>query len=387
MKSLDLRLPSRRVGYVAAAFVLLFSTILSTFASAAQITTRSVQLSSSSTSAPGVNYKVSFTSVQTAGAFVIDFCSNTPLIGEECTAPTGLDVNTPTSATSGFTTLAALDDNTVRVTGTIAATTAYEVDITGLTNPSSAGTIYARILTYDTPTNANLYDPETATEGVGGVRDTGSVALSITPTIAVSGAVLESMTFCVSAAAPTLNCGGVTTPTLALGEDVGGGVIALTPTTLSTGSIYTQISTNATSGAIVRLKSNTTGCGGLSRAGATSFAAGCGIAAAGMAGTVAANDAKIGLTAAAATDPSGGAPSGLFRIANGSGYSASDYKLNYVAGDATGVTSTYGDPLLDTNDAPINNKNMQLTFGASATNTTPAGRYSADLSLIATGKF
>jgi hypothetical protein len=30
---------------------------------------------------------------------------------------------------------------------------------------------------------------------------------------------------------------------------------------------------------------------------------------------------------------------------------------------------------------------MKITFGASIANDTPAGKYSADLSLIATGKF
>ena len=387
MKSLDLRLPSRRVAYVAAAFMLLFTTLISTFASAAQVSERSITLSSSAADANDLTYQVNFTSVQSAGAVVIDICENTPLFGEDCDTPNGFAFTGATVPTAGFTDESVLDANTLRVTGTVAAATPISFEITSVDNPTAAGTIYARIVTFDNATNADAYVSNTAAEGAGGVRDTGGVALSITPSIAVSGSVLESMTFCVSAAAPTLNCGGVTPPTLALGEDVGNGVIALTPTALSTGSIYTQISTNAASGAVVRLKSSTTGCGGLARAGAASFAAGCGIAPAGMGGTVAQNEAKFGVIAASAADPSGGAPSGTFRIANASGYSATLYKLNYVSGDATGVTSTYGDPFLDTNDAPINNRNMQLTFAASATNTTPAGKYSADLSMIATGKF
>jgi hypothetical protein len=60
--------------------------------------------------------------------------------------------------------------------------------------------------------------------------------------------------------------------------------------------------------------------------------------------------------------------------------------MNFVDG-TTGVTSTYGDSLLDTANLPVNNKNVQITFGASVSNLTPAGLYSADLSLIATGKF
>ncbi|MGH7218550.1 MAG: hypothetical protein ACREGE_03870, partial [Candidatus Microsaccharimonas sp.] len=68
-------------------------------------------------------------------------------------------------------------------------------------------------------------------------------------------------------------------------------------------------------------------------------------------------------------------------------YSDSIFKLNFVSGNASGVTGPYGDPVLDTAGAPANNKNAQITFGASIANDTPAGLYSADFSLIATGKF
>lgn len=78
---------------------------------------------------------------------------------------------------------------------------------------------------------------------------------------------------------------------------------------------------------------------------------------------------------------------GAFAIASGSIYDPSVFKINYAADQLTGVTSPYGDPVLDTAGAPANNKKTQLTFGASAANNTPAGLYSADFSLIATGKF
>lgn len=383
----SIRLFDRRVVYIVAAIAMLLATFIPALVSAAQVTERSVQLSSSSVTASGVSYKVNFKSVQTAGAFVVDFCSNTPLVSEACTAPGGLNVGTPASSTSGFTAVGKLTNNAnnaVRVTGSIAANTAYSVDITGLTNPSATGPLYARIITFDTAGNANSYDSTSTgvTEGAGGVRDTGSVALYITPSVAVSGAVLESMTFCVSAAAPTANCGGISSPVLKLGEE-NGGVIALSPGVISTGDIFTQISTNADGGAVVSLKSSALNCGGLLRAGSTD----CDITPALDDGINATTDAKFGVLAAADTDPTGGSSNGTFRTVVGSNYNASTYALNYVAGNATGVTSTYGDPFLDTNDAPINNKNMKLTFGASVQNNTPAGLYSADLSMIATGKF
>jgi hypothetical protein len=72
---------------------------------------------------------------------------------------------------------------------------------------------------------------------------------------------------------------------------------------------------------------------------------------------------------------------------SGSGYNATTYAFNYVGTNLSGVTSTLGDPFLDTAGAPVNNQNMQLTFGATVTNATPAGNYSTSLSMIATGKF
>ena len=381
---------NRRVGVIFAAAALVFATALPGIVAAAQLTTRSIALSSTSASATGVTYNVEFTPVANARAFVIDFCENTPLYGEACTAPAGLDVVGVTSASVGFTNVEALggsDANTLRVVGDMTATTPVAVAIAGIDNPTAAGTIYARIVTFsgadaaEGETNAEAY---TSTGANTNSVDIGSVALSITPTVGVSAAVLETMTFCVSRQAPTQNCTGVTAPTLELGEDVGDGVIALQASTLSTGNLYAQISTNADDGAVVRLKSNAANCGGLLRAGAPSA---CDIAPALTGGTIAGGDAKFGVLAAAAADPvDATSPSGTFQVATGATYNNTTYEFNYVDSNS-GVTSAYGDPFLDTDGDPVNNRNMLLTFGASISNSTPAGRYSADLSMIATGTF
>ena len=350
------------------------------FAAAAQVTDRSVELSSSSASATNVSYTVNFTSVGTAGAFVVDFCSNTALIGQTCTAPGGFDATSAASTTSGFTSVTG-STSKVLVTGTIGASSNISVTLTGITNPSVAGPLYARIVTYANPTDAGGYT-DTNLDATGPHVDQGGVAIAITSTVGVSGAVLESMTFCVSGDPITANC-TVTgkAPSLKLGEAVGD-TFALDATHVSTGSIYSQLSTNAASGAIVNLKSNATSCGGLLRIGAPGA---CNILPA-LKSDISAGQAKFGVKANATTD-TGTNPNGVFQTVSGSGYNGSTYALNYVAGNATGVTSVYGDPFLDTNGAPANGKNMQLTFGASVSNDTPAGLYSADLSMIATGKF
>jgi len=373
------RLFDRRAGYIAAAFAVLLAAVLPSLVFAAQVTERSIQLSSSSVLATGVTYKVNFKSVEAAGAFVVDFCRNSPTIGTACVAPVGFDLTTPTSATSGFTTVSALTANTLRVTGTVATNTAISVDVAGITNPTDAGPIYARIVTYDTAVNANLYDSEDIDLEAGGVKDSGSVAMSITPTIGVSGAVLETMTFCVSGIAISETCTLTSPPTLKLGETVGD-IVALDAEHVSTGNIYTQISTNAVTGAVVSLKSGTT-CGGMKRVGATV----CDIAPALQTG-IAVNQAKFGVRTATATD-TGSNANGTLQPVLDSGYNDTTYALNYLANNASGVTSAFGDPFLDTDGGPANNKNMALTFGASITNDTPAGLYSTNLSLIATGKF
>lgn len=341
--------------------------------SAATLTERYIDLSSSSASAQNVTYGVNFTSIGAAGAFVVDFCSDSPIIEQACTAPTGLSATGVSTTTSGFT-ATALDANTIVVAGTVAAASTVSVDLDGITNPSSSGAIYARIVTYDTSANANQYDSEDL--GTGNV-DEGSAAISITDTIGVSGAVLESMVFCVSGSAISADCADVTSPVVELGETVGNNT-ALISTAVSEGSVYTQISTNAASGAVVSLKSSAEGCGGLVRSGDPSS---CDIAPALNTGVVAGTAAfGVKTTTATGTD-------GVLQPVDGSGYGTLAFALNYTEGDTAGVTSTYGDPFLDTDGAPANNMNMELVFGASVSNLTPGGTYSADLSLIATGKF
>lgn len=321
----------------------------------------------------------------------VDFCTNTPLIGESCSVPTGFSVASAASADA--TDVSDLAANTLRLTKAITAG-AVDIEVTGVNNPTAAGALYARIVTYDTEVNADLYTSDGANISSGGIQDYGGVALSITPTIAVSGAVLESMTFCVStdnidAANCTKSGGGqLAPPTVKLGRVVDD-VTVLDADDVYEGTIYSQISTNAAGGAIVNLKSSATDCGGLVRAGAANNTEGCGILPATDGSDITAGQAKFGVKVGTAAGVSGNT-SGTYQIFDTAGspfYSASVFKIGYAAGNATGTTSTYGDPFLDTNDAPVSNVTMPITFGASANNSTTAGRYSADLSLIATGKF
>lgn len=97
--------------------------------------------------------------------------------------------------------------------------------------------------------------------------------------------------------------------------------------------------------------------------------------------------ARFGVKTAAATDTPGADALGGFQPVEESGYNDATFVLNYSEDNTSGVTSVFGDPFLDTLGAPASNKNMQLTFGASIDDTTPAGDYATALNMVATGKF
>lgn len=377
------RIFNRQTGAMAMAVALVLALFASAIASAAQVTERSIALSSSSVKATGVTYTVNFTPAAAATAFVVDFCSDTPVVGQPCAAPVGFTAVGVGTAPAGFTVTPGVSK--IVAAGTLTAATPVSVALAGVTNPDAAGPLYARIVTYDTPTNAAAY---TSTDlGTGNV-DEGGVAMSITPTVAVTGSVLESMTFCVASVAITATCANASAnpPVLKLGTTVGD-ITVLDPSTVNEGDIFTQISTNATTGAVVSLKSNAIGCGGLINSGAPTQ---CYIPATGAADLVQGTPG-FGVKTSAST-PTALAPSPIgvlqpFDTAGTPFYSSAKYAFNWITGDATGVTSTFGDQFLDTAGAPVNNQNVTLTFGAAVSANTPAGSYSTDLSLIATGKF
>lgn len=375
---------------VAAAIGLLLATLVPAlapaFVSADQVTDRSIELSSSAKGATGVSYKFNFTTTNAAQSLVVEFCSNTPLIGEACTNPnTTPGAFTVAGATSSDATITnKATANKLVMEKDMSTPGTFSIAVGGINNPSAAGALYARIVTYDVDgaTALTTY----ASTAVGTHADEGGVALSITNGVNVSGAVLETMTFCVSGETLAANCVGggaaapnLTAPTLKLGKDTAG-VIALDSDDVYEGTIYTQLSTNAAKGAIVSLKSSAAGCGGLIR---SSDTAACDIGPAGTTGDIAAGvAAKFGLKLGAdVTDATNGDI-----VAASTDYNNTNFRLKYVD-NSSGVTSTYGDPILKTNGKPANNRNMPLTFGATVTNNTPAGSYSADLSLVATGTF
>lgn len=369
-------------------FAMLIPVLVPAVVSAAQITDRSLAMSTSAASASSVSYDISFkvSASGAAGAYVIDFCKNSAVVGSSCTAPDGFNVSGATTDTAS-TTLSALDtprNNAIVVTQSVANSATATVVLDDITNPSyvtdDTDGFYARIVTYDTEEHAQAY--ASASLGTGAI-DGGSIPLATTSSIGISAAVRETLVFCVSGSAITADCGTTTAPNVTLGTNG-----ALDAGTIDTGSVFTQITTNAAGGAVINLKSNTTGCGGLVLFGSSACNIGPALTPTGATGLDAAGKALFGVKTNAPSASDGAASAmGTLQEVDASGYNDTTYFMGYVTGDATGVTSPYGDPMLDTDGGPINNQNMELTFGASISANTPAGNYSATLNMIATGTY
>jgi len=377
------RVLSQRTGRMATLAALVVATlgqaVLPALASADGVTSRSIALSAATADASGVTYKVSFTAATGVGAYIVEFCSDSPVFGQTCTAPGGFSAASAALGADGTTATAVTGSaNKLVVTNTIAAAGLVTDTFTGIHNPTLAGVLYARIITFDDATNAAAATSDDDT----GSTESGSVAISITNDVSVSGAVQESMQLCASAAAMTTNCAGATAPSLKLANANG----AL-DSTLLTVPLYTQISTNASAGAVVSLKSDAAACGGLHRVGDAYDTSHCFIKPSST--TVADGSGLFGLKLSA--DDTSDATQGTFQKHTGSVYDTTNYKMGFDSAHPTapesGVTSVYGDQILDTNGAPANSRNMTMTFGASASNMTPAGTYQTKLSLIATGTF
>jgi hypothetical protein len=338
---------------------------------AGQVTTRSIQMSSSHIS-DTASYVVTFTP-QTTGAqsLVMNFCQESPIPGATCTTPTGFS-----AASAGFT---AGTGFTNWVTGTMGAgqfeinkggtgsnlaTSAVSFTITNVTNPSSTGAFYARIYTY----NNTSYNGYTNSLLIGTPMDTGGFALSIVNYINVQATVQETLTFCVSKAAPGSACSGTTSANLIIGN--GGTPNVLDAAAVYSDTAYTQVTSNASTGVVVAMKTAYS-CNGLSKDGGST----CPITGIGSFANLGAGSGKFGLSVADGT--------------GGTGSVSHDTDYGTTAGSygmGAGVTSTYGDPI-ESSSGPTTNVNSQLTFAASAAASTTAGVYQTNEMLIATGTF
>lgn len=210
-------------------------------AHAAQVTSRKLSLTNSAPSATGVGYTLSFTAptATTVKSVNIDICDS---VSNTCTpsgagvpaglSTTGAAVGTITGIGSGgswtgtFTTNGRLRIANNTNTG---SPTTVSLQFTGVTNPSAANsTFFARITTYS--------DSAWTTP-----IDSGTVAASTANQISITGTVDESLTFCTGTSGVTnSSCAGATGATVNLGS--------LSAGTTGSGTSQIGVTTNAGSG-------------------------------------------------------------------------------------------------------------------------------------------
>ena len=395
-------------------------------AAAGQVTSRSIQLSDSAPSGgsittgvgsgTNVSYNVTFTAATTGtnlGAIVVDICDNTPLIGDiSCTFPTGFSWGsaTPTLASSTFSGVtgtwtasseqggggsAATPQVLVLTNGTPALPTGpINFTVTGVTNPSTAitpsssHTYYARILTFASGANESTDYTVTGTTrpGTGSLThlvDDGGIAMSLTLPITVTARVMETLSLCAASTAYTgVSCAGpagTDVPSITLGH---GTNKILDSSLVDTASVYTQVSTNALNGYALYLRASNS-CAGLSKDnGAT-----CGIPAVN-------SGSATGAAISAGTAAFGAQVSNGVAVSGGTGTNTAVARWattgsNYIMDNTTSndnVGYTYGSKIISST-GQANGVNNTITFGATASPTTPAGIYTENFSLVGVGTF
>lgn len=373
---------TRRSLHWSVAVVVLFAALLAVMPGRAhayaQVTSRSIMLSSSQVSATNVAYKVGFTTVtdgQTVGSVVVEFCANSPIIGDTC-AVTGTGLPDPfmnanistlsLNSVSGNITGLSIDTtdstaNRVVLTRTAGAVANGPVSFTlgdgttnGFTNPSTPATFYARIMLFTNTTGT----PPSSNEN--NATDAGGVAISTANQLLVTAKVQESLLFCVYTAADCATGGN----SVSLGDQ--NGVLAST-STVYTSTANFDVSSNAISGVSIRLKGDTLKSG-------------------------TATIDPFGNVCTADSSSSSVSQFGLRMSVLGAGVTATA-PYNCLANNhgfdnnsTNGTTSLFGEEIAKTS-APSDVISSTIEFAAKSANTSQAGVYVTALTLVATATY
>lgn len=399
----------RQITAVVLVAVIFMSHIGVTFAAGlgGELAPRSLLISDASvsggsiTSGPGSGVNVTYrvlvraASTHTLKGMALDFCggASSPVIGDSCTAPTGFSVGasptldssdfeyrsiTYTGIGAGWSASSANSNRTVlleNATGISLSDGDYiTFAITGVVNPSAVGSFYGRLHTYTDENAPASYTPTNP----GTYQDGGSFALSTTATVTINARVQEALTFCVSASTLGGNCSNATAPSIVLGH---GGTSVLEPDSVDTASIFSLVSTNAASGVAIFFR-NSNSCGGLSANNGSSCPIPPVNSGAGTPGPISAGTAAFGVRCSDGTGTTGAVD------CDANYYDAGN--PTYYGMDSTTVgsntTTVYGD-LIASSSSVVGNIENEYEFAATTSNVTPAGTYSANLAMIATGTF
>ena len=388
------------------------------------ISSRSITMSNSTASATSVKFSVSFipfTTSETIGGIVVDFCGNDPIIGDSCTTTAATDANVTSSPTTsgaptGFSTatgswvagVGASPYNTFNFTnstaqtGSATANTPITFTITSGVNPTNTNaTFFARILTYTTAAGATGY----TSTSPGAPQDAGGIALSTANNVVITAKVQEQITFCIyesalvssgasAAAGDGGNCSG-TGSTVTLGN--ANGVLSAAGPYVDLGTHY-DIQTNALHGAAIVFSgapltsgANVIEYGTLSGTGAV---AATGYPTNGTPGTnqqfglcsyaVSGTTANLTIASTYNFNSNCSTVTQSAQYASTGGAGTADFGFN-IASAAT-ASNPYGDTLATFPSAGAYAVG-DIAFIGNITNTTPAGIYTTTLKFIATGTY
>lgn len=149
------------------------------------------------------DYKLGFTTTSngTIGSIAVQFCSNDPLPGTPCTAPTGFSVSSSVLATQAGLTGFSIDSSSTANRYLLTRTPSFETanttatfEFTGVLNPSVPGSYYVRVQTY------------ASTDASGVNDDFGGIAFDINTGLALTAEVPPYLIFCTGVTITGLNC-------------------------------------------------------------------------------------------------------------------------------------------------------------------------------------
>lgn len=315
-----------------------------------QLPDRSIELSTATAGATG-SYQLTFTIPQfeILGSVRLQFCAESPLVGSPCTLPAGMNISGTTLASqtsgAGFSLLSASGTDTIltRVPAP-AGSSSLTFQLSGIVNPSSAGSYFGRIQTYST---VGATGPST---------DYGGLAFTIDDDVQITATVPPYLYFCIGISVSGVDC------TTATGDYIDFGTF--TPATASVAQTQMVAGTNADTGYFIVVSGNTLTSG-------TNIIPGLAVSDVSRPGT-----SQFGMNLVANSDPQvGQAPAGL-----GSGQPTNGYKVNnaykFVNGDTVAVAPQ-----------PDEARRYTTSYVTNVAKDQAPGVYVTTLTYIATGGF
>jgi hypothetical protein len=177
------------------------------------------------------------------GSISFEFCSNTPIIGDPCTVPVGLNTASVALASQtgqiGFTISGFSTANRIVLTrpASLPTMTPASYALSGVINPTTAGSYYVRIQTY------------TSTDATGADIEEGGVVFALVSALSVTAEVPPYLKFCTSVTITAFDCSTATSYFIDLGE--------LSKTQATKASSELVVATNAAYGFSVTLAGTT----------------------------------------------------------------------------------------------------------------------------------